>query len=137
MNNLLFLNKRGQDADFSWLKNLENIVKKKFSLNKSISIALVSEKEIKDLNKVYRNKNKVTDVLSFSIDSEDALGEVLICLEQAKRQAKANQKTNKSELQLLTVHGILHLLGYDHERSDKAALEQEKLEQEILNILNK
>ena len=137
MNNLLFLNKRSFVADFSWLKNLENILKKKVHLNKNISIALVSEKEIKDLNKVYRNKNKITDVLSFSIDSEDVLGEVLICLKQAKRQAKINHKTNKLELQLLTTHGILHLLGYDHERSDKDALEQERLEQEILNILNK
>ncbi|MBP9802284.1 rRNA maturation RNase YbeY [Patescibacteria group bacterium] len=132
---LLVLNKRSHKIDFSWLTDLEKIIKKRFKLKSSISIALVSPKEIQDLNKVYRHKNKVTDVLSFNIDSEENLGEIVICLEQAKKQALANKKTLKSELKLLTVHGILHLLGYDHELSEVEYLRQEKEQEKILALL--
>ncbi len=128
----LYLNKRGELADFSWLKTLEKIVSKKFKLKQAISIALVSELEIKNLNKVYRHKNKVTDVLSFNIDSTAILGEVVICLPVAKQQAKTNKKSLSSELKLLTTHGILHLLGYDHELSEAEYLRQEKIQNKIL-----
>lgn len=153
-NNLLNLNKAGELADFSWLATLENIFKKKFKLKKQISIALIGERDIKELNRVYRNKNKVTDVLSFNMDSDYILGEVLICPEQARRQAKEKSKTlsqiqsksvgsgverkntYKAELQLLTTHGILHLLGYDHEKSIKEEKRQQTAEQNILAELN-
>lgn len=135
--NILAINKRGVVADFSWLENLEKIVVKKFKINKQISIALVSLTEIKELNRVYRKKDKVTDVLSFNIDSKEILGEIIICLEQAKKQAREKKQAISSELKLLTVHGILHLLGYDHEKGKKYAEEQEKTEQEILLLLNK
>ena len=110
--------------------------KKDFKKSRSISIALVGAEEIKQLNQVYRRKNKITDVLSFNMDSDQILGEVIICLEQAKAQAKVKQKTLKSELQLLTIHGILHLLGYDHERGEKYAAQQELAQEKILNLLN-
>ncbi|MCB9802466.1 rRNA maturation RNase YbeY [Candidatus Nomurabacteria bacterium] len=134
---IIFLNKRSYSADFSWLPALEKIIVKRFKLKKNISIALVSEKEIRELNRVYRRKDKVTDVLSFNLDSEENLGEVIICLEQSKRQATTNKKTIKSELKLLTVHGILHLLGYDHELNEKEYLRQEKEQTIILELLEK
>ena len=134
---LLNINKRGLKVDFSWLTDLEKIIKKDYKLKKQISIALVGETEIKNFNKVYRNKNKVTDVLSFILDDKYVLGEVLICLSQARRQAQERNNTYKAELQLLTVHGILHLLGYDHEISKKEAARQELAEHKILNKLNK
>ena len=137
MNKLLLVNQRGYRADFSWLPNLEKILKKKIKLNKTVSIALLANQEIKELNKVYRHKNKITDVLSFNLDTKDILGEVLICYQQAKIQAKANNHSPKRELQTLTIHGLLHLSGYDHERSLAEQKKQEKLEQEILKILNK
>ncbi|MFA6307817.1 MAG: rRNA maturation RNase YbeY [Patescibacteria group bacterium] len=136
-NNLLNLNKAGEVADFSWLVNLENIFKKKFKLKKQISIALVSDQQIKELNRVYRKKNKITDVLSFNMDSAYVLGEVLICPSQARRQAKEKSHTYKAELQLLTIHGILHLLGYDHEKSITEEKKQQNAEQKILAQLNK
>ena len=71
---LLNLNRVGQVADFSWLANLEKIIKKKYKLRKQISIALVSEQQIKDLNRVYRHKNRITDVLSFRLDNNYILG---------------------------------------------------------------
>lgn len=132
---LIFVNKRGLKADFGWLENLEKIIAKRFKLKKTISVALVSNLEIQEFNKIYRHKNKVTDVLSFNMDSEEILGEVVICLEQTKKQAKERSQTIKSELQLLTVHGILHLLGYDHELSEKEYVRQEKEQVAILKLL--
>ncbi len=90
-----------------------------------ISLALGDSKTIQRLNKIYRGKNQVTDVLSFSESEEPTrkiatffpgyLGEIIICYPQAVKQAKKQQKSLKSELELLFVHGVLHLLGYDHE----------------------
>jgi probable rRNA maturation factor len=77
-----------------------------------LSIALVGQKEIKKLNKKYRGKNKATDVLSFSY------GEIVICPD----------KVRKGELARVLIHGILHLLGLDHEGTEKRALEMEKKE---------
>ena len=137
MNNFLFLNKRGQKADFSWLKDLEKIIERRFGRLKNISLALLTDLEIKELNRVYRKKNKATDVLSFVINSEDTLGEVLISLEQARIAAKKENKSLKVQLQLLSIHGILHLLGYDHEKSQKEEQKQKELEEEILNSLGR
>ena len=131
----LLLNKRGQTADFGWLKDLQKVLAKKFKIKSAISIALVDELEIQEFNRVYRHKNKITDVLSFQLNSEDILGEVVICLNQARRQAKIATKTLKSELQLLTIHGILHLLGYNHELNAKEAKRQQSTEQEIYKII--
>lgn len=136
-NNLLSINKRSLRIDFSWLPDLEKIIKRKFKISQSISIALVKKAEIKKFNNLYRGQNKITDVLSFNIDSQQILGEIVICLDKAKEQAQENKKSLKSELQLLTVHGILHLLGYDHEQSLAEEKKQKKTEQEILSLLNK
>lgn len=79
-----------------------------------LSISLVSEETIQKLNAQYRKKNKVTDVLSFPMDDGELLGDIMICVAQAKRQAKEIGHPLKRELEYLTVHGIYHLLGYDH-----------------------
>lgn len=133
MNNLVYINKRGYRVDFSWLDDFTKVVSKKFKIKKEISIALLSPLEIKKLNKIYRQKNKVTDVLSFNLDDEKILGEIVICLEQAKKQAKEKKISLQAELKLLVVHGTLHLLGYDHEVSEVEAERQEKEEKLLLN----
>lgn len=134
---LINLNKNYIQADFSWLPKLEKIIIKKFNLKKQISIALIDDQAICQLNRVYRKKDKITDVLSFVINDSYVLGEVLISAEQARCQAKSKNNSYKSEFQLLTVHGILHLLGYDHEKSQKEAKRQEQAEKRILDELNK
>ena len=79
MDSIIDLNKRGSAVDFTWLKDLEKILKSKKlrldlkSLKKYISLALVSKKEIKELNNVYRNKDSITDVLSFNLDTKEVL----------------------------------------------------------------
>jgi probable rRNA maturation factor len=73
-----------------------------------ISVAFLSESEIKSINMKYRNKNKATDVLSFLLDQEKMIGEIIICPTKVK-----------SNLSQVLVHGCLHLLGYDHEKGQK------------------
>jgi len=91
-----------------------------------LSIALVGDREMRPLNRKYRKKKKTTDVLSFFVEDQPVcgskiLGDVVISVEQARRQAKARGKTLKSEMATLLIHGILHLLGYDHEKSPRRA----------------
>ena len=87
-----------------------------------VSIAFVDQQTIKRLNKEYRGKNQVTDVLSFNIDQPEMLGEVLICYDQAKKQAKEKKKQIKKEIKLLITHGVLHLLGFDHQNEKDAEI---------------
>jgi len=87
-----------------------------------LNIVFVNDSFIKKLNKQYRNKPKATDVLSFNIDSTDdddsVLGEVYISTDTATKNAKKMGVTFRNEILRLCCHGFLHLLGYDHERSE-------------------
>lgn len=83
-----------------------------------VSIGFVSPQTIRRANRTYRGKDKVTDVLSFALD--DVSGELLLCYEQASRQAKQIGHSTRNELTFLIIHGILHLMGYDHERPSQA-----------------
>lgn len=93
-----------------------------------LSLLLTDDAEIQALNRAYRDLDKATDVLSFPQD-EDAvnesgdtlLGDVVISVETAARQAEEHHLSFNEELILLAIHGILHLLGYDHERSPQDA----------------
>jgi probable rRNA maturation factor len=133
MDSIISINKRGQRANFAWLADFSQVVAKRYKIKKEISVALLYPEEIKKLNKLYRQKNKVTDVLSFNLADKNILGEIVICLEQAKKQAKEKKTSLQAELKLLLAHGTLHLLGYDHERSEIEADRQEKEEQILLN----
>lgn len=106
---------------------------------KNISLAFVEKKEIQKLNKKYRGKNKPTDVLSFSQvegekmpNAKDDLGEIVICPDVAKENAKKFGVSQKFEITKIFVHGILHLLGYDHENG-KDAEKMEVKEKKYLN----
>ncbi|MFA6253455.1 MAG: rRNA maturation RNase YbeY [Patescibacteria group bacterium] len=132
-NKIITLNKRGYRADFTWLTDFSRVILPRYKIKKEISVALLSSSEIKKLNKIYRQKNKVTDVLSFNLEDKNILGEIVICLEQAKKQAIEKNKSIKSELKLLLLHGTLHLLGFDHEKSISEAKRQEKEEQLLLS----
>ena len=83
-----------------------------------LSIAFLSESQMRRANKEYRGKDQVTDVLSFSLGPES--GELLFCYSQAKKQAQAMRHSVKNEICFLLVHGLLHLFGYDHERTGDA-----------------
>ena len=81
-----------------------------------VSIAFVSPRRMRALNRAWRGKDAVTDVLSFSLDEGTIKGEIVLCYEQAARQAAQIGHSVRDELLLLIVHGVLHLWGYDHER---------------------
>jgi probable rRNA maturation factor len=98
-----------------------------------VSIAFVSNQQIKDLNNDYRDKNEVTDVLSFPIDDE-MLGDIIISANRALEQADEYGHSLKRELAYLTVHGMLHLFGYDH-HSKEEKKEMRQKEERVLTQL--
>jgi probable rRNA maturation factor len=105
--------------------------------SETISLAFVDAKEIKKLNKTFRKKNKPTDVLSFALEENGYLGEIVICPEIVKENAAKYGVTAKQETMKVFIHGILHLLGYDHEKSKKEALIMEKKQEEYLSKIKK
>ena len=89
----------------------------------TVNIALVSDDRIRALNRKYRRKNYATDVLSFATNPESrianpVLGDIVIARGVAQRQAREIGHSAATELRVLALHGLLHLLGYDHERDD-------------------
>ncbi len=103
-----------------------------------ISISFVDDQEIRLLNKGYRGKDKVTDVLSFPlyedvhiVDVIHCLGDIVISLQQAERQAKEYEHTFIREVVFLTVHSMFHLMGYDHENIEDKKVMRKK-EEEIM-----
>lgn len=91
----------------------------------SLSLTLVNDAAIRGLNREHRGKDKATDVLSFSLvengsaSAERLLGDVVISIETARRQASDYDASLQEELYRLLIHGILHVLGHDHERADE------------------
>lgn len=106
-----------------------------------VSLNLVGEAKIRELNKKHRGKSKVTDVLSFPLKEPRLqkhgilpLGDIFICLPFAVGEAERQNISLKKELAWLTVHGFLHLAGYDHEKPDDKN-KMFALENKILNKL--
>jgi len=97
-----------------FLKKIAEAVLKGEKAKLILSVALVSKYRIKELNNRYRRKNRPTDVLSFRYEKE---GEILICLPEVRGNARKFNFTFKKELKRVLIHGVLHLLGYDHEGS--------------------
>ena len=98
--------------------------------NRDIELLIVSKKKMKKLNFDYRNKDKATDVLSFPLDivncPECPLGSIVICYSFVKKYAKKHNHSRDDELALLFIHGLLHLVGYDHEIDDGEHRKEEK-----------
>ncbi len=92
--------------------------------NKSATIAFVSDRKMCELNKQFRGKHSTTDVLSFPFEPDEfdldqnQLGDIIISLEQANKQAEENNLDLETEIKQLILHGVLHLCGYDHETDD-------------------
>lgn len=130
--------------DKKFLKKVSQTVLKGENKEKYIvSVAFIKEKEIRGLNKKYLNKDKPTDVLSFSEtrdfmgkikEFENILGEVVICPKFIKKNAKKLGFSFKKELSRALIHGILHLLGYIHEKSEQEAKEIEGKENYYLSL---
>lgn len=142
MNNYEIIDEVNSNLDE--VKDLANFVD--FSLNYLklnnviFNIIIVDKEKIQYLNKTYRNIDRVTDVISFALEDDDSfikteyrvLGDIYICLDKAKEQAKEYGHSLKREISFLTIHGILHLLGYDHMTIDEEK-EMFGLQEMILN----
>ena len=120
---------------------LEGEGKDKFDL----SIALIGPGKMRKLNKRYLGKNRVTDILAFGQTSRykvkdlrsktQDLGEIVICLREVKKNAKKFKSSFEKELARVLIHGILHLLGYDHEKNEKEAEKMEEKEKYYLSLI--
>jgi probable rRNA maturation factor len=84
----------------------------------AVTVAVVPDARVRALNRRYRRKDAATDVLSFPADEPGELGDVVIAAGVAGRQARSAGHPVAVELRVLALHGLLHLLGYDHERDD-------------------
>ena len=106
----------------------KNVLKGENRKRENISIAFVSTLEIQKINKKYRKKDKPTDVLSFEkiLDFKKGFSEIIICPEFVRKKARYSRLHFKKELSKMLIHGILHALGYDHEKSSKEAEIMEK-----------
>lgn len=144
--NLIINNTTKEDLNLE--KDLEKVIREVLKLenvdeNKcEISISFVDEEKIRELNRDFRSIDRVTDVLSFPIEdffNEDRktllekpylmLGDVVICLDVARRQAEELGHSFEREIMYLTCHSILHLLGYDHmEDNDKKIMRAKEKE---------
>lgn len=116
VNNLTTLN-----LDKNFIKKTAKIVLEQEGIkNQNLSIAFIKESQIKRINQKYRKINKITDVLSFAGEKVGE-GEIVICPNCVKKNAKKFGITFKEELARVLIHGILHLLCYNHESSKKDA----------------
>jgi len=102
-----------------------------------ISLLFVSDQEIREYNRKYKNIDRETDVLSFplgkkNLEGRTNLGDIIISVDAAKRQSQELGHSLEEELKILIIHGLLHLLDYNHE-TDKG--EMRRKEQELLAIL--
>jgi len=119
-------------------KNIRSDVLKTFKMldqpkDSEICISFVDDKTIRELNNSYRNINRATDVLSFPQDGPDfsILGDIVISVDTAKSHAVRYKNTYEFEIKKLLVHGILHLLGFDHKKKKETMIMREK-EKELL-----
>ena len=127
--------------DYDYLYEIiDHTLEKENVKNAIFSIIFVEDEEIHQINKEYRNVDRITDVISFAFEDTGELlyndirmlGDIYICIPQMKRQAINYEHSEKRELAFLTVHGLLHLLGYDHmtEEDEKIMF---KRQEEILD----
>jgi probable rRNA maturation factor len=119
----------------SVIKIEKELARKKKKLPKApLTIVFLDPKPARQINLEFRKKDYATDVLSFS--NEIGLGELIICPQVILRQAKEHKLSFRRELQYMVLHGILHLLGFDHEKSQKGAQAMFKLQDEIFERLD-
>lgn len=144
MDNVEIFNETNEEIeDLKILKPLLEYARKYEGLENTeleFSIIIVDNKRIHEINKEYRGIDRPTDVISFALEDSEGvelenyriLGDIYISIDKVKEQAKEYGHSEKRELAFLTVHGFLHLLGYDHMEKEEEKIMFSKQE-EILN----
>ncbi len=96
-----------------------------------ISLSFVGEEEIRTLNREYRNRDDITDVLSFPLEEDfpqenELLGDIVLCVKRAEEQAREYGHSTERELIYLSIHSLFHLLGYDHMEEEEKKIMRQK-----------
>lgn len=121
------------------VRNVANKILDNLSLdNKGLSLYFCDNERIRELNKQFRNKDKATDVLSFESGETAFLGDIAISVEKAEEQKEEFESpTIDAEIIRLLIHGILHLIGYDHEINEEEAVKMNNKENELFMEVGK
>lgn len=134
-----------ETTDDAYIDDIKNVIKIGFDKicieTAYVSVVVVDKEKIHEINRIYRNVDKVTDVISFAFEDNEGitpdgvriLGEIYLCIDKAKEQAKEYGHSDKREICYLAIHGLLHLLGYNHEKVEDKSIMREK-EEEILEL---
>ena len=130
-------------SDYDYLNKVLDYAIKKLNINNSyFSVIFIDDDEMHKMNKEYRGIDRTTDVLSFALNDNkridapiNTLGDIFISIPKMISQAECYKHSEMRELSFLTIHGLLHLLGYDHMNSDDE-LVMFGLQDEILSELN-
>ena len=140
---ILNLTKSSQDAKFV-RKVIRGTLRKMGEKGRiSVGVVFVSKNRIQEINRKYRGKNNATDVLSFPVaeqfiisgKDEKCLGEIVVCLPIVKKHAQKIGVTFNRELAHILIHGTLHLLVHEHNKSDKDAEKMHRKEEEIMDAI--
>ena len=138
---LLYLNQTSARLPKTWLEKWVKALGRRLAIkglsSKELVVVFVSTSEMKRLNRRYRGKTYATDVLSFAAADDASLGELVLCWPTIQEQAKRTGLTERGELGFMVVHGVLHLLGYDHETSAADEAEMFALQDRLYSVLSK
>ena len=118
----------------SYKKKVEKILELLGQKDYSLSILLTTDPEIRKINKEYLNRDRPTNVISFSLEEsldipEKLLGEIIISVDTAKRETEITERKLSEQILYLTIHGLLHILGYDHIDPSSEKIMEEKTEE--------
>lgn len=108
---------------------------KKLLKQANLTLVFLNPKDMKKINKQFRGKDYATDVLSFAPVEKNSLGEILFCLDVLTKQAKEQDHSLEREFLYMLIHGVLHLLGYDHELSKKEEKLMFKIQDQLFQEL--
>ena len=143
MNDIEIVDEYGyfKGEDNSYLLDVLDYTLKKLKIeNATFTVILTDDEKVHELNKTYRGIDRTTDVISFALNDNGAfpgpinvLGDIYISIPKMIEQAETYEHSEKRETSFLAVHGLLHLLGYDHTLGEKEEKEMFDLQKEILN----
>lgn len=143
MSNYEIVNEYNYDQNYDYLKEVIDHTLDKLNIkNAYFSVIFIDDDKMHEMNKLYRNIDRTTDVLSFALEDNNTyvpeireLGDIFVSIPKMQEQAREYNHSEKRELSFLVCHGLLHLLGYDHTKSKEEEKRQFDLQDEILNDL--
>ena len=141
MNEFKIVDEYGCNFDYSYLDKIINKTLEMEGVDSSIfSIVFIDDEKMHELNKTYRGIDRTTDVLSFAFEDNNKLcynirqlGEIFVSIPRMQQQAKEYGHSESRELSFLVVHGLLHLLGYDHTKGEKEEKEMFSKQELVLD----